>query len=388
MTNVINAAHARGRQGRPDGHDDGLGLTTTRAMSALLNNSTATHEARGRRSPPRSTARNADGVNLDFEPMPNALQSAYTAVRPRRAQAALGSSAHLRWPPPAAPRPGTRATTSPASPAAGAADALMVMAYDFNWSGSARAGGVSPIDSPYALDVAHRHGELPRQGPGEQAHLGRAVLRPGVDDDAAPPSTQSDVCRRRPAAAPRRAGRSLRRRGRRRRREGPPVGRHRARCRGTRTRARPTTSRSRAYYDDAVSLDVKYELINANGLRGVGIWHLRWTARAHRAVGPAVAELRLTCRSATSTTRLPRAHHLVADAGHHHRLRQRALLPAGERHPRQMAGVPGSGPGPAGRQHRYFTDDDGTVHEPSINRLAEAGITSGCTSTGSVPTAS
>ena len=38
--------------------------------------------------------------------------------------------------------------------AAGAADALMVMAYDFNWSGSAHAGGVSPIDSPYALDVS------------------------------------------------------------------------------------------------------------------------------------------------------------------------------------------------------------------------------------------
>ena len=29
----------------------------------------------------------------------------------------------------------------------------MVMAYDFNWSGSARAGGVAPIDSPYILDA-------------------------------------------------------------------------------------------------------------------------------------------------------------------------------------------------------------------------------------------
>ena len=30
---------------------------------------------------------------------------------------------------------------------------LMVMGYDYSWSGSARAGGVAPIDSPYMLDV-------------------------------------------------------------------------------------------------------------------------------------------------------------------------------------------------------------------------------------------
>ena len=35
--------------------------------------------------------------------------------------------------------------------APGAADAIMAMGYDFNWSGSSRAGGVSPLDSPYVL---------------------------------------------------------------------------------------------------------------------------------------------------------------------------------------------------------------------------------------------
>ena len=38
--------------------------------------------------------------------------------------------------------------------ATGAADGLFVMGYDFHWSGSARAGGVAPIQSPYTLDVA------------------------------------------------------------------------------------------------------------------------------------------------------------------------------------------------------------------------------------------
>ena len=38
--------------------------------------------------------------------------------------------------------------------AAGAADGLFVMGYDFHWSGSSRAGGVAPMQSPYTLDVA------------------------------------------------------------------------------------------------------------------------------------------------------------------------------------------------------------------------------------------
>jgi hypothetical protein len=29
----------------------------------------------------------------------------------------------------------------------------------------------------------------------------------------------------------------------------------------------------------------------------------------------------------------------------------------------------------------HFTDDNGTTHEPNINRLAEAGITAGCSAT-------
>src|SRR4029078_11778632 len=41
----------------------------------------------------------------------------------------------------------------PAQPAAGAADAVFVMGYDYSWSGSSRAGGVAPMDSPYILDV-------------------------------------------------------------------------------------------------------------------------------------------------------------------------------------------------------------------------------------------
>jgi hypothetical protein len=36
----------------------------------------------------------------------------------------------------------------------------------------------------------------------------------------------------------------------------------------------------------------------------------------------------------------------------------------------------------------YFTDDDGTTHEQNINRVKEAGITSGCTPTTYCPDSS
>ena len=83
-------------------------------------------------------ARNADGVNLDFEPVPNSLQSQYTTFV-REVKAALvgsGVGSYL-----------TVAATGGAAAwdegydlagltAAGAADAIMVMGYDFSWAGS------------------------------------------------------------------------------------------------------------------------------------------------------------------------------------------------------------------------------------------------------------
>jgi hypothetical protein len=32
------------------------------------------------------------------------------------------------------------------------------------------------------------------------------------------------------------------------------------------------------YYDDTASMAIKYDLVNAQGLRGVGIWHLNYGA--------------------------------------------------------------------------------------------------------------
>ena len=152
MTNVINAAHARGVKVvltvTMMAYDGGaqqaslLGSATARAnvIAAIV---AAVRD------------RNADGVNLDFEPVAVAQRDQYTSfVRQLKAAlvaAGVGSNVSVCTMAGAA----TWATGYDLAGlvAPGAADSLFVMGYDYSWSGSARAGGVAPMDSPYILDV-------------------------------------------------------------------------------------------------------------------------------------------------------------------------------------------------------------------------------------------
>ena len=113
----LDGTRAR-RQGRPDGDDDGLGRRLQRDDAPC---STArTNRGRLARQIARAvTERNADGVNLDFEPMPNSLESAYTQfVREGEDGARRAGRRRLphAWPPRAEPRAGTRATSSSTMP--------------------------------------------------------------------------------------------------------------------------------------------------------------------------------------------------------------------------------------------------------------------------------
>ena len=269
MTNVINAAHAEGVK---------VVLTVSlfawdydyTNMSALLNNSDAADEAGGPdrrrgRPPATPTASTSTSSRCRTRCRPPTPSSSATFA-PRSGRTRTSAS-----PPPAARRPGTRATTSPGSPRPGAADALMVMGYDFNWSGSARAGGVSPIDSPYALDVRTAMANYLAKVPAGKLiwgvpYYGRAWTTTGSTVNgrtcgstggctAASWSIRYDDAVEGAAAKGRRWD---------------AVGQV-----PWYTYMSPTYDEQvQAYYDDAVSLDVKHELIIANGLRGVGIWHL------------------------------------------------------------------------------------------------------------------
>ena len=230
----------------------------------------------------------------------------------------------------------------------GGANAIMVMAYDFNWSGSARAGGVAPIDSPYILDSAKRCRPTWRVSP-RPAHLGRAVLRSLLDNDqlgvewctcanaggCQAASWASAYVDARSAAADH---------GRRWDSVGKvPWYRSSAHLRHVRA---GVLRRLR-------SLEVKYEQVKTHDLRGVGIWHLLmdgsrtelWN-RLRGVQAPALHRHRR--HTVRGRDRLARRH------GHHHRLRADPVLPPRPGHPRSDGDVPGARAGPAGDLNRLL----------------------------------
>ena len=152
MTNVINAAHARHVR---------VVLTVTMmawdggaAQAALLGSASArTTLVNAIVTTVRNRA--ADGVNLDFEPVSTTLRDQYTSfVRQLKAGlVAAGVGSYLTVCTMAGAATWATGYDLAGLTAAGAADAVFVMGYDYSWSGSARAGGVAPMDSPYILDV-------------------------------------------------------------------------------------------------------------------------------------------------------------------------------------------------------------------------------------------
>ena len=273
MTELINAAHARGVRVVPtitlmawDGDYS--------KMSTLLNSSSY----RARLVAEVVTMvrdRRADGVNIDFEPVPSSLRAVFTSfVRQIKAglvAAKVGSYVTVDTMAGAA----TWATgyDVQALSASGAADALMVMAYDFHYAGSARAGGVAPMESDHifaAGDAMRAHLEdvppakliwgIPYYGRAwnTTSEAVNATVRSPVqsvafsyhwDDDGTPAG-----------------GKILAQRYGRRWDATGQVPWFAFRDSGGGWR--------QGYYDDPASLRVKYDAVNRNDLAGIGIWHL------------------------------------------------------------------------------------------------------------------
>jgi len=152
MTGVINAAHARGvrvvltvtMMAWDGGAQQAALLGSAGARTTLVNAIVASVRDR-----------NADGVNLDFEPVAVAQRDQYTSFV-RQLKAALiaaGAGSYLTVCTMAGAATWATGYDLTGLVAPGAADELFVMGYDYSWSGSARAGGVAPMDAPYMLDV-------------------------------------------------------------------------------------------------------------------------------------------------------------------------------------------------------------------------------------------
>lgn len=395
MSGVINRAHERGVK---------VVLTVTMmawggdytAMSTLLNNGTyssrlATEIATAVRS------RNADGVNLDFEPMPNSLESAYTSfVRKVKAELVrLGAGSYL-----------TVATTGGAASwdegyelrdnadadahslvSAGSADALMVMAYDFNWGGSSRAGGVAPIDSPYVLDSRDAMRAYLSKVPASKLiwgvpYYGRAWTTQTSGLNSLTCRTATICPTGKVAAEP--FGRSWAPRYVDARQAAATYGR-----RWDATGQVPWYTyysstygtQVQGYYDDAQSLGVKYDHVNANGLRGVGIWHLTMDGSRRELWETLYTRFGPLPFTDISTSKFVRDIVWLEEQGITNGCTETRFCPEGIVLRDQMASFLARALDLPAASRDYFTDDNGNKHESNINRLAQAGITVGCTAT-------
>lgn len=272
MTSVINAAHVRGVRVVPTITMHAWNYDYT-AMTTLLNS--ATNRARlvgGVVSMVRD--RRADGVNVDFEPVPSSLRGQFTALT-REIKAGLvnaGVGSFVTVDTMAGAAAWSTGYDVAGLTAAGAADAIVVMAYDFSYAGSARAGGVAPYDSPYiyaAVDAMRDH--LERVSPGRMIwgvpYYGRAwnTSSTAVNSTVRSPAASVSISYYRFDSENANAKEWAAEHGRQWDATGQvPYTVYRAGDGGWR----------QLYYDDPVSINLKYDMILRNGVAGAGIWAL------------------------------------------------------------------------------------------------------------------
>jgi Glycosyl hydrolases family 18/S-layer homology domain len=263
----------------------------------------------------------------------------------------------------------------------------MAMGYDFNWSGSARAGGVSPLDSPHVLDVRTAMADYLDVVPASRLIWG--VPYYGRAWTTQTSSVNSLTCKNASVCPSGKAsagafGRSW----------APGYvdaleasGEHGRQWDATgsvawyRYQSSTYGTWVQGYYDDPQSLDAKYDLVNAYGMRGVGIWHL--TLDAGR------SELWSTIGQnllALPFTDIDDSVHWsaiawIAEAGITSGCGGGLYCPDGLVTRGQMATFLARALGLPAATRDYFTDDAGSVHEPNINRIAAARITVGCSAT-------
>ena len=268
MTNVINAAHSRGDKvvltitmmawdsTSAAGQATLLGSSTYRA--ALVSNIVAAVKSR-----------NADGVNLDFEPLSTTLRDQYTSfVKQLKAGlAAAGVGAYVSVCTMAGAATWSTGYDIGGLTAAGAADALFVMGYDYSWSGSSRAGGVAPMSSSYMLDVNESVNDYLSETSGSKLiwgvpYYGRTWY---TTSNALNSSTVSGASGQSKAYYYTGALSLANQYGR----KWDSLGQVPWFSYQT-----STGQWIEGYYDDPTSLGVKYDMINRRGLGGVGIWHL------------------------------------------------------------------------------------------------------------------
>ncbi len=300
LTGVVNVAHTRGVR---------VVATVTfmawdgnyAPMTTLLNSAALRARLVGEIAT-LVKSRGADGVNIDFEPVPTALRASFSAFI-RELKAGLvraGARSYLTVDTMAGAATWATGYDVTALTASGAADALMVMAYDFSWSGSSRAGGVAPFDSKYIFDATDALADYLLAAPASKLiwgipYYGRTwpTVNNALNSITCRKVTP-DPCPKSKIDAPSWSAAYVytahRDQAAKYGRLWDPLGA----VPWYRWYDSVNLTWRQGYYDDPASLRVKYDLVNNRGLAGIGIWSFGmdtgtsdlWNVIAAKLLGP------------------------------------------------------------------------------------------------------
>ncbi len=272
LTNVINAAHRNHTRVVLTVQSFAWTTSGKTKQKALLG-SPGARATLARQIAATVRARGADGVNLDFEPLASGYEAEFTALV-RRVRSEL-DAIHRGY-------QVTFDTTGyignypiESATAAGGADAIFIMGYDYRTSGSSPVGAIAPIGGT-RYDVADTIRAY-------RARVSPSKLILGVPYYGRAWSTNSDRLNAANTSSAKTGGSTavvygtaigvLQDNGRRwDAREGVAwTAYQRENCTAT---YGCVTSWRQLYMDDAAALRAKYDLVNGYRLRGAGIWAL------------------------------------------------------------------------------------------------------------------
>ena len=225
--------------------------------------------------------RGVDGVNFDFEPIP-ANQSANFVDLVRRTRAALGAGYEITVDSTGWIGPGSYQTTSgydvAGLTAPGAADAMVIMGYDYSNAASSTAGSVDPLDAAgydlTATVAAYLAVTTPDHVILALPWYGRAWSTtssgPGASTVPASSANPSEPCS--VAVDYSYVVETMMAIGTKT--WDPGQQSPYLTYQQTATSCHTTTDTRELYYDDVQSLGLRYDLVNSADLRGTGMWDL------------------------------------------------------------------------------------------------------------------
>ncbi len=375
MTNVINKAHQNKTRVVLTIQSFAWSSGGATKQKALLGSATA-RAALAKNIAVAVRDRGADGVNLDFEPLAAGYADEFVSLvkRVRTELNAVAKGYQL-----------TFDTTGyignypiEAATAAGAADAIFIMGYDYRSSGSSPVGSIAPIGGA-AYDITDTVKAYTARVPASKLIL-------GVPYYGRAWSTSSDSLNASNTSGTKNGASStviyangitvLQEHGKRYdTREGVAwTAYRRQNCSAT---YGCVTSWRQLYMDDATALKAKYDIVNNYGLRGAGIWALGYD-NARPELWNAIKTKFVSATPFTDVNDFAVQIEWLYTAGITAGCSPTLFCPKGKVTRAQMALFLDRALDLPDATTDYFDDDDGKTGEGSINALAKARITGGC----------